>query len=235
MSNHISDLISRYYDHISFGQAALEERIRQAIERGRLRALDAGCGHDAPLTKKYGANAFVVGLDLESNLPKDVPAVCGDLAHLPFGDGAFDLIFSRSVFEHLPEPDQVLKEFHRVLTPGGWVVLLTPNRYDYSSVVAHCTPQWFHKWFVERVYNSGAYDTFPTLYRANTPGFFEKYVEKHGGWRLQTLDGLRHYPCNLMFSRTLFRLGVLYDWLIARAGLKALQPSLLIVLEKSAC
>jgi hypothetical protein len=36
-----------------------------------------------------------------------------------------------------------------------------------------------------------------------------------------------------MFSTLLFRLGIFYDWGIARAGLTALQPSLLVVLEKT--
>jgi 2-polyprenyl-3-methyl-5-hydroxy-6-metoxy-1,4-benzoquinol methylase len=136
------------------------------------------------------------------------------------------------VFEHLLEPDKVMDEIHRALKPGGLCVILTPNRYDYSSVVAQLTPQAFHAWFVNRIYGANTYDTFPTFYRANTPGYFKSLTQKRQGWKIRKVTGLRHYPANLIFSRVLFRLGVLYDWVIARLGLSALQPSLLIVLEK---
>jgi SAM-dependent methyltransferase len=132
----------------------------------------------------------------------------------------------------LAEPDKVMDEICRTLKPGGFCVILTPNRYDYSSVVARFTPQRFHGWFVNRIYGSNTYDTFPTLYRANTPSYFKKLAQRSEGWKIRKVTGLRHYPANLIFSRILFRVGVLYDWLIARLGCGALQPSLLVVLEK---
>ncbi len=40
---------------------------------------------------------------------------------LPFADASFDSIFCRGVIVHLPKPEKirVLKEFHRILKPGG--------------------------------------------------------------------------------------------------------------------
>lgn len=228
----VDDLIDHFYGDVLFGQAALETEIRRALERGQTVALDAGCGINAPLTRKYGGQIRVVGIDLCQGLPCDLQVVNGDLSKLPFRDGSFSLIFSRSVFEHLSQPYEVMDEFHRVLKPKGTCIILTPNRYDYSSIVAAVTPHWFHDWFVRRVYVSAAYDTFPTVYRANTPGFFRSLVRRGKAWSVQHLRGVRHYPANLAFSRLLFRLGVLYDWGIARARLTALQPTLLAVLEK---
>ena len=230
----VNDLIERYYNDISFGQAALEDEIRQVLRRGHMRVLDAGCGSDARLARKFSSQASLVGIDLCSCSPADFPLVQGDLAQLPFRDQTFSLIYSRSVFEHLTRPELVVDEFYRVLQPGGLCIILTPNRFDYTSIVAALTPHKFHDWFVRRVYVSTAYDTFPTAYRANTPGFFRSLVKRNGRWRLRRLCGLRHYPVNLAFSRTMFRLGIAYDWAIARAGLTTLQPSLLVVLEKPA-
>ena len=227
------DLIEKFYGDVLFGQAALESEIRQALSRARATALDAGCGINAPLTRKFGEQIKVVGVDLCQGLPGDLRVVTGDLGKLPFRNDSFSLIFSRSVFEHLQQPYEVMDEFHRVLQPGGTCIILTPNRYDYSSIVAACTPQWFHDWFVHRVYVSAAYDTFPTAYRANTPGFFRSLARRRRAWTIRRVAGVRHYPANLAFSRLLFRLGVLYDWGIARARLTALQPSLLAVLEKA--
>lgn len=230
----VDDLIQKYYDSVPIGERALEAAIREFLPRAGNRMLDAGCGEDAPFTRKFADEVFVAGIDLCRALPPDLPTVCGDLGRLPFADQAFSTVFSRSVFEHLVVPDQVMEEIGRTLKPGGFCVILTPSRYDYSSVVARLTPQWFHGWFVKRIYGSHTYDTFPTLYRANTPDYFRGLTERQQGWRIRKLVGLRHYPANLIFSRILFRLGVLYDWLIARLGWTALQPSLLVVLEKKA-
>src|SRR6185437_5450072 len=138
-------------------------------------------------------------------------------------DNTFSMIYSRSVFEHLSKPKQVLDEFGRVLRPGGLCVIITPAKYDYSSIIAAITPQSFHQWFVHKVYGAMAeYDTFPVLYRANTPRFYHQFVNNGSGWKLCELAGLRHYPCNLMFSRGLFRLGIAYDWLVDRLRLSSL-------------
>ena len=231
---HVVDLIQRFYSGVPIGQLSLEAAIHEALAEGRTTALDAGCGVDARLTRKLGTEIRTVGVDLCRGLPKDLHVITGDLSRLPFRDGAFSLIFSRSVFEHLTEPRRVLEEFHRVLQPNGVCIILTPNRFDYSSVAAALTPSWFHEWFVKRLYSSASYDTFPTVYRANTPGFFRTITKTTKRWRIRRITGVRHYPANLAFSRLLFRIGILYDWLIARAGLTALQPSLLVVLERAA-
>jgi SAM-dependent methyltransferase len=230
----VRDLIDRYYGSVLFGESALEANIREFLKIAGNRMLDAGCGEDAPFTRKFAGEAKIVGIDLCRGLPSDLSTVCGDLSRLPFVDSSFSIVFSRSVFEHLIEPDRVMQEIYRALRPGGFCVILTPNRYDYSSLVASFTPHSFHAWFVKRVYGSHTYDTFPTLYRANTPTYFNQLAEKQKGWKIRKVQGLRHYPANLIFSRILFRVGVFYDWLIAKLGWHALQPSLLVVLEKTA-
>lgn len=43
----------------------------------------------------------------------------GDAAHLPFADGSFDLILCHQLLHHVVPQKEVLREFHRVLAPGG--------------------------------------------------------------------------------------------------------------------
>jgi SAM-dependent methyltransferase len=60
------------------------------------------------------------------------PALQIDLVHgarLPFDDGAFDVVVSFDVFEHIPDSDAHLEEVRRVLAPGGSYLLQTPNKW----------------------------------------------------------------------------------------------------------
>jgi SAM-dependent methyltransferase len=47
---------------------------------------------------------------------------------IPFGDGAFDLVISFQVLEHLDDADEFLAETRRVTRPGRDVLVVTPNR-----------------------------------------------------------------------------------------------------------
>lgn len=61
---------------------------------------------------------------------------------LPFPDNSFDVVFSKSVIEHLHCPERYLNENLRVLKPGGRLILMVPDWYsqmyifydDYSHV-----------------------------------------------------------------------------------------------------
>ena len=58
--------------------------------------------------------------------------VIGDAYHLQFPDAHFDLLMNNYMFDLLPEEDflTVLKEFKRVLKPGGRLVLINMTRSD---------------------------------------------------------------------------------------------------------
>jgi len=57
-----------------------------------------------------------------------VKVVEGDAAELPFRDGSVDAVALLDVLEHVADPDAVLAEVHRVLQPGGVVVISVPHR-----------------------------------------------------------------------------------------------------------
>eukprot|EP01031_Cornospumella_fuschlensis_P049706 gene49706-60847_t len=46
---------------------------------------------------------------------------------LPFQASSFDGVFSHALFEHLAAPQEALKELYRVLKPGGFIALRSPD------------------------------------------------------------------------------------------------------------
>lgn len=67
--------------------------------------------------------------DLRDVLPRFVGTVLQlDVsAALPFEDGAFDLVISSEVLEHLERPEDAIAEVHRVLAPGGRLIFTSDN------------------------------------------------------------------------------------------------------------
>jgi ubiquinone/menaquinone biosynthesis C-methylase UbiE len=55
-----------------------------------------------------------------------------DLARDPLPVQKFDLTYSLMVLHHIPDPDLVLRKFHQVLQPGGWLVVADLDQEDGS-------------------------------------------------------------------------------------------------------
>ncbi|HQY06990.1 MAG TPA: class I SAM-dependent methyltransferase, partial [Lacunisphaera sp.] len=98
------------------------------------RVLDAGCGTGGLLRRLHGARPrwVLTGLDfspLACELARERTGgevVQGSVAALPFADRQFDAIASCDVVCQIADPAQAVREFHRVLCPGGHVVLTMP-------------------------------------------------------------------------------------------------------------
>lgn len=227
-------LYNKYYSGRKFHDALYRDLINAHLRRGQ-RLLDAGCGRHMKFCKEFSSSAHVVGIDLDSTFDTDNRhhpfGVRGDLCHLPFPSGHFDMVISRSVVEHLDHPLQVFREFCRVLRPGGKVVIITPNKYDYVSLIAAATPYWLHRRLVSKIFRVSEDDVFPTLYRANTITSIRKALYA-AGFTQRELRTVNHYPAYLMFSPVLFRLGVLYERLTTHELLSPLRGTILCLFEK---
>lgn len=228
------DLYRKYYGGRKFHDSLYTDLIRKYLVPGQ-KVLDAGCGRYMRFCKEFSPIADVVGIDLETTLETDnrkAPfGVRGDIGSLPFRSGYFDLVISRSVVEHLADPVQVFREFARVLRPGGKAILITPNKYDYISLIAALTPYSVHRYLVSRIFQVPEDDVFPTLYRANTLGAIQKAF-RSAGLITKDLEAINHYPAYLMFSPTLFRCGVLYERITSLNAFRSLRGSLLGAFEK---
>jgi len=227
-------LFEKYYAGRKFHDALYRDRIRAYLQPGQS-LLDAGCGRYLKYCKELSDVARVVGIDLEETLETDnheAPfGVRGDLDNLPFPSNYFDMVISRSVVEHLVDPQRVFREFSRVLRPSGKLIIVTPNKYDYVSLIAAATPYWVHRTLVSKIFHVPEDDVFPTLYRANTLSAIQKQM-KAAGLVERELETINHYPAYLMFSPVLFRLGILYEKLTSIELLRSLRGSILCVFEK---
>jgi SAM-dependent methyltransferase len=227
-------LYEKYYTGRKFYDALYRDLIRRNLSAGQ-QVLDAGCGRQMKVCKELSNTARVVGIDLDSALETDnreAPfGIRGDLSRLPFSSDYFDMVISRSVVEHLEDPAQVFREFHRVLKPGGKIVIVTPNKYDYVSVIAGMTPYSLHRLLVSKIFQVSEDDVFPTLYRANTISSIREALSTAGLVEME-LRTINHYPAYLMFSPALFRLGILYERLTSLKPFRSLRGSLLCVFEK---
>lgn len=97
--------------------------------RPHARLCDIGCGLEARFLKYLdGRISLGVGLDYQVS-PSDTSAIVfADITRgLPVRSGQFDHATMLAVLEHLSDPASVLREAHRILAPGGSLIMTWPN------------------------------------------------------------------------------------------------------------
>jgi SAM-dependent methyltransferase len=236
MSELAERLCRHYYGNTPHPYRIFEERVQAYLPTGGA-LLDAGCGRTAPVLQKFrGLAGRLVGADLVefTDVPPDMELYNTDLAHLPVASDSIDLVMSRSVFEHLERPAEVYRELARVLKPGGKVVFLTANVWDYATMIARIVPNRFHAQIVAHTEGRAEEDVFPTCYKTNSKRSVMALACK-SGFEVSEFAYLGQYPNYFMFNGALFFLGTCYDKLVTRfEALRALRGWILVTLTKSA-
>jgi 2-polyprenyl-3-methyl-5-hydroxy-6-metoxy-1,4-benzoquinol methylase len=105
------------------------------------RVLDVGCGRSL-FTEMDARFPFdVVAGDLNFDSVHARASECPeqhwgvfDASALPFRSGEFDALFAGEVIEHVTDVEVALREWHRVLKPGGVAIITTPNRDRLVSI-----------------------------------------------------------------------------------------------------
>lgn len=230
-------LLERFYRDVPHPYRLFERHVDGLLEGGHKVLLDAGCGRTVPVLRKYlGRAARLIGVELVefTDVPPGIETHNADLGALPLPDGCVDVIMSRSVFEHLTDPGAVYREFARVLRPGGRIVFLTANMWDYGTLAARLVPNRFHARVVKAVEGRAEEDTFPTAYRTNTRRDVERLAAA-SGLRVEAFEDLSQYPNYLMFNGVLFALGTAFENLIRRVhALRILRGWIMVTLIKPA-
>ncbi len=101
--------------------------------------LEAGCGEGYGADLLCRSPARVLALDYDAHTTGHVarryphlPVVRGNLANLPLRSSSVDVVLTLQVIEHLWDQPKFLRECHRVLAPGGELLVSTPNRLTFS-------------------------------------------------------------------------------------------------------
>lgn len=192
--------------------------------------LDLGAGAGIVSQMNFrGLVGRVCGVDLDPrvlNNPMLDESRVSDAGEIPWGNEAFDLVFSDNVLEHLSDPLSAFKEVARVLKPGGVFAFKTPNKWHYMPTVARLTPHVFHQ-FVNRLRGREHVDTFPTRYRANTVAAISTLASK-SNFAIHSLERVEGRPEYLRVAWPLYVVGVGYERLVNSTSLLAPFRILLI-------
>ncbi len=123
--------------------------------------LDAGCGTGvlSHIVANHGGHRIVasdvsekmiqVARENLSPWPDRIEFICRDVTDLPLPDKSFDLILSRNVVWTLPCPERAVREWQRLLKPGGKLVIIDGNWYRgfYSSFIVRAWMKFVHCYY----------------------------------------------------------------------------------------
>ncbi len=174
-------------DPISYLHPSKRWEYPWALERARLAPgsalLDVGCGASIFPVYLAGEGHRVTALDLTPPVGLarlhgvDIGYVAGDMGRLPFASERFGAVFCISVIEHLGfgAMADALAEMHRVLRPGGRLLLTTDFYEDATAEL------WYE----------GPGDPFPVDWSFFDEERLRTHILQAPGWRLDGALDLR--------------------------------------------
>lgn len=122
-----------------------EKMLEMAEPDGSGTALDLGCGHGLFLPSLSKHYKRVVGIDiktygetdaiLEKFNCRNVEVFEMDGGKTGFGDKTFDAVFAADVLEHFRDLEKPIREIHRILKPGGKLLINSPIESGFFSLI----------------------------------------------------------------------------------------------------
>lgn len=165
------------------------EKTLSKIPQGS-RILDAGagegkykkfCGHLEYLSHdfcQYNGEGNKKGLQTDKWDTSQINII-SDITSIPEGDKSFDALMCVEVFEHLPEPINAIREFHRLLKPQGYLILTAP-----FCSLTHFAPYHFYSGFNRYFYEK----------HLREAGFEILEMEQNGNWFSYMAQEMRRMP-----------------------------------------
>ncbi|MCB4790654.1 MAG: class I SAM-dependent methyltransferase [Elusimicrobia bacterium] len=174
--------------------------------------LEIGCGRGDFLDEFSKAGFKCYGVDIEKRsielLPHLIIKQCNiAVDKLSFEDNTFDVVFHKSLIEHLPDPNNLMSETFRVLKKGGKIIILTP---DWESQMKNFYDDFTHShpYTIESIKNilsiwgfksitSEKFQQLPILWKFKSLAFISKIIGvfipvRFARWLTQ-LTGIKYF------------------------------------------
>lgn len=136
------------YDHFRYQNERHLPACLDALNVSGKRVLEIGLGEGSDAEQLIRQGAIWSGIDLTSEsvervrtrlMLRELPHEDlrqGSVLDLPFADDSFEMVFSHGVLHHVPDIKQAQNEIHRVLSPGGELVIMVYARWSLNYVVS---------------------------------------------------------------------------------------------------
>ena len=117
----------------------------QSIDLKDKRVFEIGCGRGSfasYIEKEFQEINELVACDFSANAleiaksgsTNKISWMKEDIMNISFDSDSFDVIISCETIEHIQNPKKALEELHRVLKPGGFLILTCPNYFNFFGI-----------------------------------------------------------------------------------------------------
>lgn len=165
----------------------------ELVQYTRGRGLDLGCGPDKAFPHFIGVDNYTATAQFGIDMKPDV--VCNVTKLDVFGSASMDFVYSSHCLEHVEDTKGALKEWWRVVKPGGYLVLYLPHKQFYPNIgEPGANPDHKHDFMpqdiVEAMKEVGSWDLVRNEDRDQDReySFFQVYKKR--------TDGKHLYSCN---------------------------------------
>lgn len=124
------------YRDVEIDYTDKEGNVIRSILNGEVKIIELGCGHKKTIDKSIGVDIIKKG-DAIPNLKNAVS--CADIQadvskSMPIEDNSADAVIARHILEHCLDVVGTLKEWKRILKPGGKMILAVPDEDIVSAI-----------------------------------------------------------------------------------------------------
>jgi SAM-dependent methyltransferase len=202
------------------GTIVFYQRVNSLIDKETI-VIDVGCGRgayqDDPIQYRKqvrilkGKCFSVIGLDVDLSAQEnpyldEFRLITGK--KWPLDDNSAGLCLVDNVLEHVENPDSFFSECSRILKPGGYLCIRTPNLLSYVGLIAKLVPNRQHVPVLRKAKDGvNEVDVFPTYYRCNTIPTIRRTLQ-HFGFNA-CVYGYEAEPAYLSFSKISYGVGVI--------------------------
>lgn len=236
------DLNEEFRAHVDGARELLEFLAGDGIQIKGAHVADIGCGDGsmAFAVARAGEPASIVGYDVipvglerllscaeacgfGSQLPPGLRFDhCGE-ERIPADDGQFDYAYSWSAFEHIRHPVGVLREVHRILRPGGVVMIQVWPLYHsrHGSHLWH----WFPDGFAQLLHDTASIAEVVRGAPERGPAWSDEILEAYRELNRVTVDDIHRFL--MLAGFTMAKLELITEPIHVPRELAFLPPSLL--------